>query len=106
MYELRDKLAIVRVTEDIVIRVSQAGVLAGKSPVTICAACILLAVTMSMADPPSVEAIAESVQITEATFKSAYNELLKERDRIVTTDLLQTHQGIAEAVRHGLSIVD
>lgn len=62
-------------------RVSERGTLAGKSPITIVAACLYF-VSCLTADPCSARMIADTAQCTESTLKNAYRSLFEDREEL------------------------
>ncbi|KDN50847.1 cyclin-like protein [Tilletiaria anomala UBC 951] len=91
--------SIIRLTEDIVTRVREAGILAGKSPITISAACILFSVTLAMSNPPTAKQIAESAQVSDSTIKGSYREMLKSKSAVLSKDFLDKHKKIVDVNR-------
>lgn len=90
---------VVRLTEDIVARVREMGTLAGKSPITISAACILFAVTLALAKPPTIRSISEAAQVSDSTIKSSYRELLRLKDSILTPEIRERYKKLIDVSR-------
>ncbi|KAI8978612.1 cyclin-like protein [Pilobolus umbonatus] len=67
---------------DLVKRAKEVGTLAGKSPISIAAACIYL-VSYLYRLPKSTREIAHVAGVSEATIKSAYKSLYAERDSLI-----------------------
>ncbi len=91
--------AVVRVTQDVVIQVREAGILAGKSPITIGAACILFAVTVAMDKPPTAKQIAESAQVSDSTIKTSYREIIRAKHVVLTPEFLAKHKKLVDTKR-------
>jgi transcription initiation factor TFIIB len=60
-------------------KVNELGILAGKSPISIVAACIFLISALSK-EPAAAKEIAETAGCTEGTLKNAYKTLLANRE--------------------------
>ena len=90
---------IIRLTEDVITRVREASVLAGQLPITVSAACIVFAVTLAMANPPTVRAVAESAQVSDSTIKSSYRDLLRQKEAVLTPAFLEKHKRQIDVTR-------
>jgi transcription initiation factor TFIIB len=62
-------------------RVSEDGCLAGKSPITVVAACLYFVCLLSE-DPKPAKEIAETAQCSESTLKNAYKTLYEKREEL------------------------
>ena len=73
---------------DVAERVREKGILDGRSPVTVAAACIYLTTTIWGIDR-STKRISEATGVSPVTIKGSYRELLKDKEKILTQDLLK-----------------
>jgi transcription initiation factor TFIIB len=70
---------------DLVRRAKELGTLAGKSPISVAAACIYL-VSYLFKSPRSTKDIANVAGVSEATIKTAYKSLYTEKERLIDLD--------------------
>ncbi|KAK0553554.1 transcription initiation factor IIB [Tilletia horrida] len=77
---------LTRLTELIAIRVRDLGTLAGRSPITIAAACIYFATQLCNV-PKGAKRIGKTAAVSDATIKNSYKELFKHREDIVTDEI-------------------
>lgn len=80
--------AVVRSTEEIAELIKDKGILDGRSPVTVAAACIYLT-TIVWDVHRSAKRIAEATGVSPVTIKGSYRELLKFKDDILTPAILK-----------------
>lgn len=73
---------------DLVKRAKEVGTLAGKSPISVAAACIYL-VSYLYRQPKSTKDIAHVAGVSEVTIKSAYKTLYAERESLVDLESLR-----------------
>ena len=73
---------------DLVKRAKELGTLAGKSPISVAAACIYL-VSYLYRTPKSTRDIAVVAGVTEITIKSLYKSLYAERNSLIDLDSLK-----------------
>ncbi len=66
-------------------RATELGTLAGKSPISLVAACLYLVSSLS-ANPRSAKEIADVAGCTEATLKNAYKLLYESRNELLPAD--------------------
>lgn len=81
------EMPIVRSTEDITARVRELGVLAGRSPITIAAACIYFS-TQLWGVNKGAKRISQAAGVSDVTIKNSFKELLKHKDKIATPEIL------------------
>lgn len=81
------EMYVLRATEEVAGRVRDLGVLAGRSPVTVAAACIYFT-TQLFGDQKSAKRISSAAGVSDVTIKNSYKELLKKRSEIVTGEML------------------
>lgn len=79
---------VIRSCIDVAERVREKGILDGRSPVTVAAACIYLTTTIWGIDR-STKRISEATGVSPVTIKGSYRELLKDKEKILTQDLLK-----------------
>ncbi|KAJ1969723.1 transcription initiation factor IIB [Dimargaris xerosporica] len=77
---------IQRVAIDITKRAKDLGTLAGKSPVSVAAACIYM-VSHLLASPKTPKDIANVAGVSETTIKNSYKSLYKMREQLITPDI-------------------
>lgn len=80
--------SIVRSTEEIAESVKEKGILDGRSPVTVAAACIYLSTTI-WGVPRSTRRIAEATGVSPVTIKGSYRDLIKVKDQVLTEKILK-----------------
>ncbi|GAA5804583.1 cyclin-like protein [Helicostylum pulchrum] len=73
---------------DLVKRAKEVGTLAGKSPISVAAACIYL-VSYLYRQPKAAKDIAHVAGVSEVTIKSAYKTLYAERDNLIDLETLK-----------------
>ncbi|KAG2171515.1 hypothetical protein NQZ79_g1647 [Umbelopsis isabellina] len=73
---------------DLVKRAKDLGTLAGKSPISVAAACIYL-ISFLFRHPKSTKDIAHIAGVSEVTIKSAYRQLFAERTKLIDLDSLK-----------------
>jgi len=77
---------LTRVTELIAIRVRDLGTLAGRSPITIAAACIYFATQLCNV-PKGAKRIGKTAAVSDVTIKNSYKELYRHREEIITEEI-------------------
>ncbi|EPQ28031.1 uncharacterized protein PFL1_04358 [Pseudozyma flocculosa PF-1] len=82
------EMPVVRSTEDITARVRELGVLAGRSPITIAAACIYFS-TMLWGINKGAKKISQAAGVSDVTIKNSFKELLKHKEAIATPEILK-----------------
>jgi transcription initiation factor TFIIB len=73
---------------ELVRRAKELGTLAGKSPISVAAACIYL-VSYLYRQPKLTRDIAQVAGVSEVTIKSAYKSLYAERENLIDIDALR-----------------
>ncbi|KAI9025320.1 cyclin-like protein [Phycomyces nitens] len=76
---------------DLVKRAKELGTLAGKSPISVAAACIYL-VSYLFKQPKTTREIAHVAGVSEVTIKTAYKSLFAEKERLINLDALHSTQ--------------
>ncbi|KAE8258446.1 hypothetical protein A4X13_0g1690 [Tilletia indica] len=77
---------LTRLTELIAIRVRDMGTLAGRSPITIAAACIYFATQLCNV-PKGAKRIGKTAAVSDVTIKNSYKELYRCREDILTEEV-------------------
>ncbi|KAE8224662.1 hypothetical protein CF319_g2468 [Tilletia indica] len=77
---------LTRLTELIAIRVRDLGTLAGRSPITIAAACIYFATQLCNV-PKGAKRIGKTAAVSDVTIKNSYKELYRCREDILTEEV-------------------
>ncbi|CAO1613986.1 unnamed protein product [Sympodiomycopsis kandeliae] len=88
--------AVVRSTEEIAEVIREKGILDGRSPVTVAAACIYLSTTI-WGVARSTKRIAEATGVSPVTIKSSYRDLLKFKDQVLVEHILKRSDRIDPA---------
>ncbi|PWN87352.1 putative SUA7-TFIIB subunit, factor E [Acaromyces ingoldii] len=78
---------VTRITEEVAKAVRNEGVLAGRSPTTIAAACIYMASILA-GMTLSAKKISTAAGVSDVTIKSSYRELIKSKEKILTSAIL------------------
>ncbi|PWN48997.1 putative SUA7-TFIIB subunit, factor E [Violaceomyces palustris] len=81
------EMPIIRSTEAITQRVRELGVLAGRSPITIAAACIYFS-TQLWGVNKSAKKISQAAGVSDVTIKNSFKELLKHKEQIASPEIL------------------
>ncbi|KAL0073674.1 cyclin-like protein [Phycomyces blakesleeanus] len=76
---------------DLVKRAKELGTLAGKSPISVAAACIYL-VSYLFQQPKTARDIAHVAGVSEVTIKTAYKSLYAEKERLINLETLYSSQ--------------
>ncbi|KAK0529409.1 transcription initiation factor IIB [Tilletia horrida] len=77
---------LTRLTELIAIRVRDLGTLAGRSPITIAAACIYFATQLCNV-PKGAKRIGKTAAVSDVTIKNSYKELYRHREEILSEEV-------------------
>ncbi|KAJ1035930.1 hypothetical protein NDA13_000585 [Ustilago tritici] len=81
------EMRVTRSTEDITARVRELGILAGRSPITIAAACIYFSTLLWGVDKGA-KRISQAAGVSDVTIKNSFKELLKHKDKVATPEVL------------------
>lgn len=79
--------AVARSTQEIAETVREKGILDGRSPVTVAAACICLSTTI-WGIPTSTKRVADATGVSAVTIKGSYRDLIKFKDEVLTEKIL------------------
>lgn len=90
--QLRLSQQISAVTEEISVRMSELGSLAGRSPLSIAAVCIYM-VSYAMGDPKNPRKIGDVCGVSDGTIRSAYKGLYPEREKLFDKAWLEAKGG-------------
>ncbi|UZJ56794.1 hypothetical protein CBS101457_006114 [Exobasidium rhododendri] len=81
------EMAIIRCTEDIATIIRDRGILAGRSPITVAAACIYMT-TRLMGMDQSAKTISRAAGVSDVTIKNSYKNLLEFKSELLTPAVL------------------
>lgn len=80
---------VTRSTEEIAEVIKAKGILDGRSPVTVAAACIYLSTTIWGLVNITPRKIAEATGVSPVTIRGSYRDLIKVKDQILTEDIVK-----------------
>ncbi|CAO1628208.1 unnamed protein product [Jaminaea pallidilutea] len=81
---------VTRSTEEMAETIKDKGILDGRSPVTVAAACIYLSTTVwGMGATMTPRKIAEATGVSPVTIKGSYRDMIKFKDQILTPEILR-----------------
>ncbi|CEH16743.1 cyclin-like protein [Ceraceosorus bombacis] len=80
-----------RCVRDVAEQVRSEGLLAGRSPITIAAACIFFATTV-MGKEISAKAISNAAGVSDVTIRTSFRNLVEHKNKILTSSMLAKHK--------------
>lgn len=81
---------VTRSTEEMAETIKDKGILDGRSPVTVAAACIYLSTTVwGMGATMTPRKVAEATGVSPVTIKGSYRDMIKFKDQILTPEILR-----------------
>lgn len=83
---------LTRVSSDLSDRVTEMGNLAGRSPLSIVAACIYMSSAL-MGQPKSAKEISRVVHVSDGTIRGAYKQLYADRERLIDPEWIKDGKG-------------